>query len=109
MDDRQQRIAARNEVRFRALNELVKSAVDELRGAGDEHSFEALCECALPDCDEMIEIMPEQYAAVREVPTRFIVVPQHIQPAVERVLEDHGTFWVVEKTGAGADGARQEP
>ncbi|MCW2962512.1 MAG: hypothetical protein JWM90_2899 [Thermoleophilia bacterium] len=107
MDVDQQRRVARNEVRFRELNEMMKEAVDGIRGADDDRSFEILCECALEDCMEMVEVLPGQYEAVRATPTRFIVMAQHIQPEVERVVEEHGKYWVVEKNGVGADVARQ--
>jgi hypothetical protein len=41
----------------------------------------------------------EVYTAVRSEPTRFIVAPGHENLELERVVERHDRFFVVEKFG----------
>lgn len=57
------------------------------------------------DCIEGIEIGLEEYERVRSNPRRFVVAPSndHVLPDVEHVVERYGTYFVVEKIGAGAD------
>jgi hypothetical protein len=92
------RRAARNQSLFRAINE-------ELRGgtrALDPENFIVACECADPGCVETLEVDVEQYAQIRADPTHFIVLPGHVYPEVEDVIEQDARFQIVEKTGEAA-------
>lgn len=63
----------------------------------------------------MIELGWAEYAAIRDEPARFLVFAGHEQPEIERVVETHDAYLVVEKIGeAGAvaratDPRRQQP
>jgi hypothetical protein len=48
-----------------------------------------------------------EYARVRSSPERFVVVPGHVLPEVEHVVERTDAYEVVEKIGAGARLARR--
>lgn len=92
--------AGRNEALFREVNENIAALEERLNGSSE--SMPVICECARSGCTAQIEIGAAEYAAVRKHPDRFIVVPGHEEPSVERLLEDHGGYVVVEKQGAAA-------
>jgi hypothetical protein len=99
---RQER-AARNQSLFRGVNESLEEAMRELPIAQD-----FLCECADPDCNEMVSLSVSEYEQVRSVPTRFVIVPGHELAEAERVVEHvDERYTVVEKIGKAAEVARQ--
>lgn len=61
-----------------------------------------LCECGRPDCNERILLGEAQYEQLRRIPTHFAVLRGHDIPEVERIVEQHTAFVVVEKFGEGA-------
>lgn len=99
-DDR----AARNEALFRRVNERLED-VNEAFDVATEHA-EFVCECANLTCTERIEIALPKYEAVRQVPTQFMVKPEHLFIDEERVIERHPNYLVVEKLGVAAQRAR---
>lgn len=99
---REERLA-RNEALFRDINERI-SAI------GDRFGTEALdivCECVNTDCARSLALSRADYERLRSSGKHFAVAPGHEQPDVERVLENHKNFLVVEKLGAGAQVAEQ--
>jgi len=105
MDDRQAHRIARNEDRFRTLNEQQVAAEDAI--VGPRSSFEAICECALADCETMIEVDRGHYEKARSHPTWFLVAPRHIVDEVERPVETAEGYWIIEKLGASGAKARE--
>ena len=95
-----------NEAWFRDLNERL-----EQRAAGNGHTrFEIVCECAVEECTERIEITAAAYEQVRAEPKDFIVVPGHADPACEQIVSSEEGYDVVEKFGdAGAVAEIQDP
>jgi hypothetical protein len=80
-----------NEALFRAVNE-------EIDAQGNSKASRAfVCECADPTCTETINLTHEQYCGVRADPSHFAVVPGHVRLEVERVVERHDSYFVVEK------------
>ena len=59
-----------------------------------------LCECASRPCRERISLTREQYESVRADPRTFVVVPGHVIPDLETVLETFPTYQVIEKPSA---------
>ena len=99
-DEREIR-AARNQSMFRAINEKIT----ELNFAVDDWSrtYVVACECADTRCVASLEITQEAYAAVRREPHRFVVLPGHVYPEVEHVVEEFDNYVVVEKERAAAE------
>lgn len=107
-DHARERRLAVNEARFREINERLADDVDRM--VGPEETVEFVCECALLSCRDVVELTLERYRAMRASPIRFAVVPGHELLEIERVLEDLGEVYVIEKVGAGADEAeRRDP
>jgi hypothetical protein len=98
--------AARNQALYREVNEQVEAlneAFDELLDAASTW----ICECADTECNEPMEFPLAEYEAVRAHPNRFAVLPGHVYPEVEHVVEEHDGYVVVAKVGAGATFAAQ--
>lgn len=88
--------AARNEEVFRDVNERIEE------GAAQHHVEGKLpfhCECSRASCLETIEISSGRYAAIMAGRYRFVVLPGHEEPRIERVVETTSEYVVVEKIG----------
>ena len=101
MDELHAKRVARNEARFRALNQQTRAAVTALSERPPENCT-IMCECAMLDCEQMITMSVADYQRVREVSNHFIVRPDHVIVSAERAIEYHEDWWMVEKIGAGA-------
>jgi hypothetical protein len=97
--------AARNEALFREVNENI-AKLEERHGTTSTQPV-YICECADSGCTEQIAIDSETYGRVRAEPRFFFVRPGHQDPQLERVVETHSGFLVVEKTGAAGEVAEQ--
>lgn len=96
MDDLTKRRLAHNEKLFRQVNE----AREETSTASATAKLEFVCECSDPQCTGRISMSGEEFEGVRQSPDRYIVLLGHEMPELERVVEDRGTFEVVEKDAA---------
>lgn len=96
---------AENEARFREINESLEHDVRALCEQDEKVDF--VCECARPDCRATVPMTCGEYEHVRANPIRFSVAPGHAMADVERVMEHHEGYLVIEKIEAGADVAIQ--
>ena len=96
--------AARNESLFREVNENI-AELEASFGATSEPVY--MCECANTGCAEQLSIHPKTYARVRSDGRLFFVLPGHQDPRIERVVERHRNYLVVEKTGEAGEVAEQ--
>ncbi len=105
MTDREARLA-KNEDHFRDINESLREKhVHATVVRSGPLPF--VCECASGDCTEAVELTLEEYRDVRRSTTRFVVVPGHVVPDVEIVVETNPRFAVVEKVGEAGDVAHE--
>lgn len=95
-DDRAKRVAL-TEAAFRIANERM-AAWEEQHHEGAPESY--LCECAKRPCRLRVPLTREEYEAVRSDPAHFFVVPGHVLPELESVVESHPAFEVIEKPAA---------
>jgi hypothetical protein len=88
--------AARNEEIFRGVNERIEQGAQrhQLTTATPFH-----CECGQASCFEYVQLAPAEYERVAAQRYRFVVVPGHELEEIERVVERHDGFFVVEKIG----------
>jgi hypothetical protein len=104
--DAQRRLASNEDI-FRDVNEGI------VRGQwpGDpEAPIGFRCECARLGCNVLVALTLTEYERVRANPRRFLIVDGHEIPEVEKVVERHGRYAVVEKVDeAGAEAERQDP
>jgi hypothetical protein len=94
MDERERRIGL-NEAVFRQVNERIEG-LNRAFGAITE-TMQVICECGDANCAEQITMDIPSYEELRRDPTRFAVVPGHVAGEVERVVERHDAYDVVEK------------
>jgi hypothetical protein len=88
--------AARNEEIFRDINEQIDEGAEQ-HGVAAPLPFH--CECARAACVGQVDIAPAVYERVARERYRFVVIPGHEDPDIERVLERHSSHVVVEKIG----------
>ncbi|MFZ0040316.1 MAG: hypothetical protein WAK93_03350 [Solirubrobacteraceae bacterium] len=102
MSEKMQRRLARNEDVYREVNEGI------VRGQWPGETDAPIgfrCECARLGCNMLVTLTLAEYQEIRDHPRRFVVLPGHQAPAVERVVTDHGAYVVVEKIGNAGDEA----
>lgn len=92
---------ARNEDRFRRVNERIRRSRPVVDAAS---SLAFTCECDRLGCTEIITVPIGVYEEVRRHGRRFLIAPGHGDPRIERVVAAGGRYEVVEKrTGPAAD------
>ena len=87
-----------NQSLFRAVNERVETLAGNGAAQG---SVPFLCECANPDCDSQLDLSLAEYEAIRQNSTQFFVLPDHVFPDVETVVDDRDSYVIVDKFGEG--------
>ena len=97
MDTESATKAAKNEAISRSLNEGL--AKGEVKWPSEEPTF--ICECSDLSCAVEISLSLDSYRAVRSHPSRFFLVPGHMNPEIETKVEVGDGFDVVEKIGPG--------
>jgi hypothetical protein len=88
--------AARNEEIFREVNERIEEGAEEHHVAG---ALPFHCECGRASCLEKIDIPASRYAKIMAERYRFVVLPGHEEPGIERTVETTPEYVVVEKIG----------
>jgi hypothetical protein len=95
---------ARNEALFREVNERVEEVASRLSALEDGSELTGfVCECSRETCAELVEITYAQYEAIRSDARRFLVCLGHEDLTVDRVVERHPTFLIVEKFGEASE------
>jgi hypothetical protein len=84
-----------NEKLFRTANERLQEHVAE--AAASEQRIPFLCECTDDLCMARVELNRDEYARVRADERHFLIVPAHPMMESERVIDQKGNFWIVEK------------
>jgi hypothetical protein len=96
--------AARNQSLFREYNERMEPS-NAVHHWVNPPFADWICECANEACAVPVRLTMNEYEAVRENPTHFVVAPDeaHVVPEVEVVVvEREHRYWVVEKIGHAA-------
>jgi hypothetical protein len=88
---------------YRDVNERIHSIGAELFQLGGEQEIEIVCECLSTTCCARIQIAVSAYEQLRGQPTHFAVLPGHEHLKIERVVELHPAYVVVQKDGAVLD------
>jgi xanthine/CO dehydrogenase XdhC/CoxF family maturation factor len=100
--------AARNEALFREVNQNIARLEEQHGSALGEPVF--ICECPSDACTEPLVVDVGVYQRVRAQPRLFLVLPGHEDPQLARIVERHGDYLIVEKTGvAGEVAERMQP
>ena len=97
---------AKNEILFRAVNERLDDLAEVVPWS---KTADYLCECSDTSCIETIELGKEEYEHARSRPTFFFVLPGHERPALEKVVEEHEHYLLVEKLVAVGEAIDTDP
>lgn len=95
MPDEQRERVARNEIRFREINENLRKDLEKLPAPPDSVPF--VCECGLSACTGIVHMSIPEYESVRASSRRFAVLPGHEIPGTEHVVQRRDAFVIVEK------------
>jgi hypothetical protein len=93
---------ARAQVVYRDLNDRIREMDEEFRNRG---RIEVMCECGR-GCAQRLEVPVDDYDRARRDSTYFLVTAPHFAGEVDRVIEDHGSWLLVEAFGVAAEIAR---
>jgi hypothetical protein len=93
MDSQDKQRVAMNEATFRKVNEGMEVGQDP----GGLLTF--ICECGRLGCTQLIELTRAEYEELRSNSRRFALLAGHEIEDVERVVERHDRYLVVEKLG----------
>jgi len=107
MGAREERLGA-NEALFREVNERVAEVADQFLAGETPATVNFSCECPDGACVEKIALTVDEYEAVRAKPTQFAVVPGHEVPDIERIVERHPNYLVIEKQDPDAEQVARE-
>jgi hypothetical protein len=55
------------------------------------------CECDDPSCARPVQLTLPEYERAVAAPDRFMVLPGHEDPEVERIVEEHAGYLIVSK------------
>jgi hypothetical protein len=94
VDERAARVG-RNEALFRSVNEQIEDVNRTFSVVAQ--TMDIVCECGARDCLQRLVISMDAYERVRRDPTWFVVLPGHVVPAFEDVVEGGDGYVVVEK------------
>jgi hypothetical protein len=90
------------EINGRRVNEAIE------RGEGNTGPTVFVCECGYLGCSSTLELEIDEYEGVRTDFDRFLVIPGHEIPEVDRVIERHSEYLVVVKPDEGARESARE-
>lgn len=90
--------SAKNEARFREMNELLEQTRIDLLGDADDSATPFICECERTTCTSVVLLTLEQYEAARDSRRRFLIFPDHVADNA-KVVARNDTHWLVEKQG----------
>lgn len=99
---------AENELAFRQPNEKTIQGMERLQELAKEDDqlsvlpisdmeLQFYCECSDENCRQRIKLGIEDYRVIHEHRSRFLVVPGHDIPEVEKVIESKPDYAIVEK------------
>jgi hypothetical protein len=97
--------AAKNQSVFREVNEHIEEITD--RFGLSTKMIDFVCECAHPDCSEVIEMAHEEYESIRRIPTHFAIKAGHELAELEQVMAGNARYIVVSKLGVAGQAATQ--
>ena len=103
-----ERRMAANEVIFRQHNERVSDGFEKLQNMAEEHdqdpseyeddsNLQFYCECSDENCFGRVSLSPSVYREKHKNRSRFTIIPGHEVGDIERIVEKHNEYFVIEK------------
>lgn len=99
----------RNDAIFREANEGIRDAAEEVESREGDDLIPFICECADPNCREIVRMTLAQYRDMRSDPRHFLNVPGHDASAHGwvAVIASHDGHVIVEKLGPAGELAEE--
>ena len=94
-DRREAEPARKNVSRLSAHNRERIEFEAEAGPAGER--IPVACECGDPHCFDPLPLTAAEFTMAHAPPGRYVVLPGHVMPDYERVVDRTDFFWVVEK------------
>jgi hypothetical protein len=91
-NSREQRVV-KNETEFRAYN----ARREQLERGVADGPLPFVCECGDEHCIRALEATAEEWERAHSQEDLFLVLPGHVFPEYERVVEQREGHWVVQK------------
>jgi len=88
---------AKNEARFRDINERLEYGLRQVSDGSELLEF--VCECGDRRCEQHVRLTLSEYEGLRRDSRHFAVVPGHVVRETERVVGGNERYEVVEKFG----------
>ena len=111
MSDRERRLGL-NEAVFREVNERISQINETFESNAPSGwrtgELDLICECDDTSCVERISMQVAAYEQVRADSRQFVIVPGHVDHAVEDVVAHEKTYNVVRKRPGEAATAAEE-
>ena len=107
MGPQKERIA-KNEGWLRSANERIERASRDFAERGfarEREEAEFFCECGREVCHDRVTLTLAEYEAAHALPGRFVLLPGHENPELERVVRREAGCLVVEKRAAAEEAA----
>lgn len=92
----------KNEETFRQYNNR-RMQQEPVSADDDEEQIPFVCECGDPDCIQALVVTAAEFTEAHSAANRFIVLPGHVYPDVERVVETADGYVVVAKLDMDVD------
>ena len=91
----------RNEALYREVNERIAELGKSAQVWSADGLVGFVCECGVAGgCGERVEMTATEYERVRAQDDRFALVPAHVTPELEHVVESHDRYVIVDKISA---------
>jgi hypothetical protein len=88
---------ARNEAILRVVHERASRGRNGARPPPRDDARMFHCECTDPSCFHRVWLTAPEYEAVRADTARFVVLPTHVLPELEWIVEAHERYAVVQE------------
>jgi hypothetical protein len=106
VESREDRVA-KNEAMHRAVNREIENVAEDFGERGAD-TIEVLCECGQQGCTSLLSLTIADYDRAHGQRDRFIVAEGHMDPELERVVEEADGYLVVDKFGEAEATAEEE-
>lgn len=96
MKRQEKRRLVENEVIFRQVNQDIDGFLHDM-DAQKILKAPFYCECSNLECSERIELSAAEYEKIHRNAKRFIVIPGHENPKIEKIVEPRKRYFIIEK------------
>jgi hypothetical protein len=86
----------KNEEAFRMYNNR-RMQLEPVDAEDDDENIPFVCECGDFECVQALVVTAAEFTEAHSAPNRFMVLPGHVFPDVERIVASRDGYEIVEK------------